>query len=142
MAINKKGEQVGNCDSVKYILGYENGKLYLTDVMGKVYTANKDLSNVKEVFTVDTSALTEEQIVHMIEMPNTPFGYRIVDGYLYYVNDYEIILKEYDFDYVTSIYRVALNDLSAEPELILDKQCWLGQFYGVAGNKLYYICVR
>ena len=142
-AINKKGEQVGNSESVKYILGYENGKLYLSDVMGKVYTANKNLSNLKQVFTVDTSALTEVQIVDLIKIPNTPFGYRIVDGYLYYVNDYEKIYQsekyEYIYVYVTSIYRVPLNDLSAEPELILDKQCYSGKFYGVTGNKLYYI---
>ena len=143
VAINKKGEQVGSSDTVKEILGYENGKLYLSDVMGKVYTANKNLSNVKEVFTVDTSALTEEQIVDLIEDPNTPFGYRIVDGYLYYVNDYEKIYQsekyEYNYVYVTSIYRVPLNNLSGEPELLLDRQCYLGQFYGAAGGKLYYI---
>lgn len=141
--IHKDGTEIRSQSDIQYILAYENGVLYLCDRFGNVYTANPDLSNLQEVFTVDTSALTEKEVYRLLESPTVPFGYQVEDGYLYFVNDCEIIWQsekyEDNYDYVTSIYRVPLNDLSAEPELILDKQCWSGHFYGIAGGKLYYI---
>lgn len=142
-AINKKGKTVGTSDTAVYILGYENGVLYLSDLMGKVYTAKKDLSNLKEVFTVDTSDMSDKLLSSMLKSPITPFGYQISEGYLYYVDDPEVFWQseklDYSFHYTTSIYRIPINDLSAEPERVLESQCLDGEFYGIAGGKLYYI---
>lgn len=141
-AIDKTGRQVGNSESAVHILAYENGILYLSDSMGKIYTSGEDLSNLKFVYTVDTSQMDYQAVIHLLQATATPFGYVVEDGYLYFCSNPQVIWTSTVSDrrqYSSSIYRVPLNDLTVTPELIVSDQCYSGFLYGVRDSKLYFV---
>ena len=144
-AIDKSGKVVGNIQRTGEdfnILDRIDGRLYIADSMGKVYTADVDLSNFRLVYTYDTSDMDQKQMLVYMQRALSPAGMTINDGYLYYCDDYTIIEEAIGQTlgelFASSIYRVPLANLSAEPELIVDGGCYGSSILGITDGTLYF----
>lgn len=146
VALDRSGKEVariGEEDNCHYIITMENGRLYYCDSVGKLYSAKPDLSDVRLEYQHDLTNMSETVASMISTIGDVPFGYRVADGYAYYCSDFvsETIDREEYSDIElksSSIYRLDLNDPSAEPELLVKDGCKDTDLLGVADEKVYY----
>lgn len=145
LALDKTGKQVGQIESdvrLYHILDVEDDTLYICDELGNLYTADRRLTDVQQVFsyTFDLSAVdTDSQHPLLGDVGFVPpYGYMISDGYFYFCTDFKLEYQtEYSTNYSSSLYRLPLNGLNDTPELIVSgiEEDYI---HGIYNGKVYY----
>ena len=142
-AINKSGEAIWTmaqeADTFR-VLDYADGVLYYVNSLGKLYSADIHSGGTTCIYTYDYSGLDEIAVKRMLTRAASPAGMTIDSGYLYYCDDCVEVegAIEGEERYTSSIYRIPLSDLSAEPELIVAGQCFESAIFGIRKGVLYF----
>lgn len=132
--VSKKGGDITTLELGKHgwtLMWATDDHMYYQDNAGNIYRATLDLKNPEFVFYAETiSAMAPDRI-----------GTFIHGNYLYYEADYEIVPYLITTETINfakhSIYRVPLNNLYGESELVVENvldNC----VFGVGNNVLYY----
>lgn len=111
-----------------YLIDIVNGTVYFSDHNGKIYTADKELKNVKLLYTLP-------ELMTSTNDKAADFCVRINNGYLYFRKNYRP--TGYSDHYASDYYRLPLSDLGQDAELVC-KNLLTTHLYGFNGDTLYY----
>ncbi len=120
------------------LLGVTNDRLYIWADIFKLYSVALDFSDMRLEFD-----MTGRNPDYGAKQDANPYFY-IKNGYLYYMDDMEAVsLENLELNFIIyeikcNLYRLPIDRLSEEPELILEGIAHGGSYHRYAENYLYY----
>lgn len=112
------------------LLAVENDRLYYMLESFELYSVKTDLTDMKLEYDFDPEDMEDPD-----DSSKHPYCY-VRDGYLYYMTN--MSEEENEMLITCDLYRVPLNDLDAEPTLILSQIAYDGSFHNYAEDYLYF----